>query len=371
MAGHDEDKFASESFELTLSIATQTQTIVPLGVPDIGNRAENAFLTFNYTLSDTAVDSLLFEVIDHNGDVLYRYLPGPDYTLPGVHQIVWDGFDNNEIYDSSRFNKQNLQAKITAFKAGKAKIFTLSFTAQYKVVQWLDIKIERRAKKITATLRTNFQDGAGHKGKLALQKRTKSFEELLALAIEGLQYHWGRNEQHPAGKNIILNGEAYEFFMNVINTDKRAVKSPKIVYQTNARSRRSRNWELSRILFYNIGHLQHAGKWYYKAPDKANSDFKLIAAHEIGHEILLAYGGHLYSKTHKGSSTLLTQAALGNFLYPEYGEIDLMLYYADNQQHPCPPDYISRSVASEEDTLGLIWLSKLQITFNIYSSPLL
>ena len=63
--------------------------------------------------------------------------------------------------------------------------------------------------------------------------------------------------------------------------------------------------------FIILGILTIQGKWYYKAPEKADADFKLIAAHEIGHEILLAYGGHLYSKTHKGSSTLLTQQPLG------------------------------------------------------------
>jgi len=349
MAGHDKHLSGSKHLLLKFNLSAQAKTVVPLGISDINEKAENAWFTFNYILSDAAVDSLVFEIIDDQGAVIYHQLPDRVYALPGAHQINWDGFDNDDIYDSSRFIGRIFQAKITVMKAGISAISTINFTAQYHVVQWIDIKIERRLKKITATLRTNFKDGG--------------FPELLALAIEGLKYHWGRNDGHTAGKNIVFNNEAYQFFLNVINTGSNALKSPKIVYQTNARSRRSRNWEFSRILFYNTGHLQFRRKWFYKSPDKADADFKLIAAHEIGHEILLAYGGHLYSKTHKGSSTLVTQQPLGNYNYPKYGEIDLMLYYAADQLNSCPSDYISRSIASEKDTLGLIWLSKLRVVY--------
>lgn len=348
MAGHDNYLPGNKHFLLKFNLAAKTKTVVPLGIPDVNDKTENALFTFNYFLSDATVDSLLFEIIDDLGKVIYHQFTNMVYSLPGAHQISWDGFDDDDIYDSSRFIDRMFQAKIRVMRAGVSETMTINFTAQYDVVQWIDIKIERKLKKITATLRTNFSDGG--------------FPELLALAIEGLKYHWGRNERHVVGKHILMGkDEAYQFFLNVENTGINAVKSPKIVYQTNARSRRSRNWELSRILFYNTGHLKYRGKWYYKSPEKADADFKLIAAHEIGHEILLAYGGHLYSKTHKGSSTLVTQQPLGNYNYPEYGEIDLMLYYAGNQLNPCPSDNISRSVASEKDSLGLIWLSKLRI----------
>ncbi|MEJ5961990.1 hypothetical protein [Pedobacter immunditicola] len=352
MSGHDKDPSGSKYFLLNFSIAAEAKTVVPLGVPDINDKVENGLFIFNYILSDAAVDSVMFEIINDQGTLIYNRIHDSIYTLPGAHQISWDGFSNDDVYDSSMFIGRKLQAKITVLKAGIFETLSINFTAKYDVVQWIDVKIERRLKKITGTLRTNFSDGG--------------FPELLTIAIAGLKYHWGRNDCHVTGKNIVFgNDEAYEFFLNVLNTGSNAIKSPKIVYQTNARSRRSRNWELSRILFYNTGHLQYRGKWYYKSPEKADADFKLIAAHEIGHEILLAYGGHLYSKTHKGSSTLVTQQPLGNYTYPEYGEIDLMLYYEEDKLHPCPSDHVIRTVASEKDTLGLIWLSKLRIVGQI------
>ena len=84
-------------------------------------------------------------------------------------------------------------------------------------------------------------------------------------------------------------------------------------------------------------------------------DFKMTSAHEIGHEILVAFGGHAYSKRHKGSSTLITQEVLPSEPpFPKIGEIDLMKYYKNYYDIP-------RTIASEIDVLGLLWLTKIKI----------
>lgn len=352
---------------MIISIAENKRTVVPLGIADYKSRPENAFFVFNYTLSNSAADQLVFEITADKGQDLYQVLLGPEYCVPGMHQLFWDGFDQDEIYDSSRFDGRQLKATLRVTSAGETTSFTLDFFTQYEEVQWVDILIERKIKRITTTLRTSFHSmppaGLFRIGRAPLETPKRTFGELLQLATAGLEYYWGRNRSHPVGKNVKLaNGEEYEFFLKVDNTSNRGLKSPKIIYQTNARARRSRNWELSRILFYNVGYLKHAGKWHYRSAATADADFKQIAAHEIGHEILLAFGGHVYSKTHKGSSTIVTQSPLGNYLYPQQGEIDLMCYYADDQDHPCPTDYNSRSVASERDALSLLWLSKIKIT---------
>ena len=120
MAGHG--KYLSDKhLLLKFNIAAQTKTVIPFGIPDINEKTENAWITFNYILSDTAVDSLLFEVIDEQGTVIYSQLPDSAYTLPGTHQINWDGFDNDDIYDSSRFIGRLFHAKITAVKQGVQK----------------------------------------------------------------------------------------------------------------------------------------------------------------------------------------------------------------------------------------------------------
>ncbi|SPE78128.1 hypothetical protein FLACOL_02143 [Flavobacterium columnare] len=67
----------------------------------------------------------------------------------------------------------------------------------------------------------------------------------------------------------------------------------------------------------------------------------------------MTYGGYKYSKSHKGSSTIVTQSDLGLVL-PATGEIDLMKYYSQYYD-------ISRTIVAKEDLLSLIWLSKIKI----------
>lgn len=102
------------------------------------------------------------------------------------------------------------------------------------------------------------------------------------------------------------------------------------------------------------------------------------AAHELGHELLQAYGGTIYSWQHKGSSYYLPQGTKptkgketrwermthwdemetdGEDYPVNGGEIDVMKYYNKEPRIK----YFDRTVASEKDVLGLVWLTKLKI----------
>lgn len=101
------------------------------------------------------------------------------------------------------------------------------------------------------------------------------------------------------------------------------------------------------------------------------------AAHEIGHEILQAIAGTTYSWQHKGSSYYLLQDTkplegqetfwdkithwdemdTHGENYPVSGEIDLMKYYNGHK----PQKASERVIASEQDVLGLIWLTKIKV----------
>ena len=188
--------------------------------------------------------------------------------------------------------------------------------------------------------------------------RTKSFKDLERLALQGIEYHWGRNSNHTVAKHVEINGERYEMKINAVNTAKHATKSPKIIYNTNQPPGRSRNWELSRILYYNTGYLDFSSwyqkaDWIYRKESFANNLFKETGAHEMGHEILLAYGGHGYSKKHKDTSTIL-QSENAGLKYPNK-EIDLMKYYDEEYA----PDF-NKVVASEKDVISLLWLNKFE-----------
>lgn len=345
-----------KNFHIGFCLSKDKRTVVPFGLADFNGRSENACFTFEYSLESPA-DNVSLEIRTESGQLMHQYAVEAEPVQPGIHQIHWDGFDGDEIYDSRRFDQRYFYATLRVVKDHAAQTKTLKFGTRYKKVDWLDVKINRSTQKIEAVLRTNFED-LGHMGRV--QKPTKTYADLLVLAQEGMKQYWSRNHHHPEGKNIHLpNGEAYEFYLEAENSTNKAIPSPGIVYNSHGRLRRSRNWELSRILYYNTGVLKVKGEWLTLKGHYATTDFKHTAAHEIGHEILLAYGGHKYSKAHKGSSTIITQAVKGNFLYPQTGEIDLMIYYAEDEAHPYPADYNTRSVASEKDVLGLLWLSQI------------
>jgi len=180
------------------------------------------------------------------------------------------------------------------------------------------------------------------------------------LALQGLNYHWGRNKNHFIANNVKINGAVYELFVKALNTSENAITPLSINYVTNNIPGRSRNWELSRILYYNIGYLDFSSwrnltaDWRYRNSSFAIDLFKETSAHEIGHEILLAYGGHPYSKKHKGTSTLL-QSENAGLKYPKR-EIDLMKYFDEEYA----PDF-RKVIASEKDSLSLIWLTKIEM----------
>jgi len=359
-------------------------------------------------------------------------IPPTDYTKIGSYVIFWDGFDENDIYDSTKFDNKKFKAKIIAKKNGKEKIKEVEFSTKYSKVDWVDVKIDKKSKRIDTTLRVNLKDG-GEEGlqctthlvggrdetkwetkcpwdkipketllnskKEPIKKRTKSFADLEKLAIEGLNYHWGRNTNHAVAKDFKILDLTFEIFMNSINQSEKAMKSVDLVYNTNNYELRSNNpgnvntftsllaniakhipyVPLSGQIYYNVGYvninyayeseiLMNKDNWKYIDFSNINveKDFSYASAHELGHSILKAYaekggGSTDYSYQHKGSSGYsdVTPVSKGGVNYPKNNEIDLMLYYNND---PKALDYdFDRIVATEKDILGLIWLTKLNI----------
>ncbi|WP_278553705.1 hypothetical protein [Elizabethkingia bruuniana] len=482
----------SDDFKITFAIKKDSsyKTIVPLGILDYEGKYENPFFAFNFSLSQSNVDSLKFEVFDEEGKGIYSVtnlpevvvravkhqtllesiqkkkpqfdplkpvniwewkpvfipfkVPPSDYTKIGSYIILWDGFDNNDIYDSVRFNNKKLKAKITAIKGGKQKSLEIEFKTSYQKVKWVDVKIDKKNKKIDTTLRVDLRDGGAEGlecvsyitgGRMnphwetkcpweqipneasifyrqqPIKKRTKNYEELKKYAFDGLKKYWSRsgNNGLKVGQSTNISGELYE--INIIPSDskKNAMNSLPLIYNTNKDWMRSGNpggayndgnldddalnalpdMGVIQRLSYNAGYINHGWKndtrkgWRFHTEQDNNkaydaiSEFKETAAHELGHELLQAYGGTVYSWQHKGSSYYLpqdTKPTKGNETikdklthwdemkshgenYPQKGEIDIMKYY---NNEPNPKDY-SRLVAAEKDVLGLIWLAKIEI----------
>lgn len=429
-------------FDIKISLCKDGySTVVPMGILNFKNKYENAFFAFEYTLSSNDIDKLTLDIIDENDKIIYREINLPeiiisaskkenvktslekglkeflkregkpsriwewmevyrdfniskdDYTKPGHYILFWNGFDSEGIYDSSIFDKKTFRARLTGIKGEKKKTAEVSFRTEYAEVNWVDVRIDRNNKRIDTTLRVNLKDGGAEIGNYhqvskeaisfygypPISYQATSYKDIERYVLEGISQFWSRHVGN-IGKGVKVNEELYEVIVEA-KVNKEGLAAPKIVYQTNVKEGRSRNWELSRILYFYEGYLYNSDwntypsnsiiyknkGWHYRSENEEDEknvfknmpplieDFKMTSAHEIGHEILVAFGGHAYSKRHKGSSTLITQEVLPSEPpFPKIGEIDLMKYYKNYYDIP-------RTIASEIDVLGLVWLTKIKI----------
>ena len=204
-----------------------------------------------------------------------------------------------------------------------------------------------------------------------IKQRTRTFEDLKQLAIDGLNYHWGRNKSHAVAKDVKIVSDSYELYMNAINATENSIDDIILVYNTNGDWMRSGNpgsatfnpvsWVgniISReAICYNAGYIKYSNGWGYAYYYHEDIEFRFTSAHEIGHEILKFYGGTNYSYEHKGSTYVWQSQNGTQDPYLAQGEIDIMPYYPVD---PIISEY-QRYVASEKDVLGLIWLTKIKI----------
>lgn len=466
-----------DDFDIRFSINRDSfyKTVVPFGILDFNGKTENAFFAFNYQLMQNNVDQLQLTILDEKGNCIFSeinlpeivitveresllvdelkentpikndfnfkpfwdffsvlkkfQLPIPDYTKVGSYTILWDGFDNEGVFDSTRFNNKKLTAVLKAQKDDIIKELKIEFHTSYSEVDWVDVKIDRNNKRIDTTLRVNLTDGgeeglrtithtesettiSGEKNPFSgysvnlspwdkipreildlyneepIKTRTKTFEELKQLVLDGLKKHWSRsfNNGLKVGNSIKISNNSYEFNLYPISATSSSLNGISLLFNTNGKWSRSGNPGFLAKLSYNVGYIEYSNGWGYQSEANENIEFKETAAHEIGHPIIFAYGGMIYSWEHKGSSYLFPQdtkptpdndkskiifeniihrytlETAGEY-YPVTGEIDLMKYY--NSKDPSgkkitSPDN-SRTVVAEKDVIGLIWLTKLKI----------
>ena len=396
-------------------------SFVPFGIVSFDGTPQRGYINFPYTVSGADAKKIVIQIRDGSTEIYKEEITNPDKLKKGERYTwSWHGFDNNGILDTAKLTQtKNLNCKITAISPkGNTYFKTIDFKLSYEKVNWVDVRIDRPNKRIDVTLRIHLRDGGSelkgiimegsfaennpmypgenlitksalnYYGKPPITTQQRSFEQLRDLALRGIEKHWSRNTSNKEGKSISIEYQKYQVFVKAIASDKGMV-APKIVYQSNCEKGRSRNWEASRILYFSEGYLYRSDwgdfnnntiiyrdrGWYYRSEDKMEErgtfilsqplieDFMMTAAHEIGHEILVSFGGfaaHIHSKTHKGTSTLLTQKTiedeknLSKTNYPSTGEIDLMKYYSNYYE-------IERTVASEFDVIHLIGLTKMKV----------
>jgi hypothetical protein len=451
--------------DFDIKIEIVKDTFVPLGINDFQNKAENDKIKFkliitgkgvnNWTFEIRTSNSLVYQCFSNTNELEEVVIVGkgnggqkkqetPNESVPmerfwpaGTYIIEWDGFDNNEIYDSALMtNEEGFVASIIGQAEQMQKKYTMEDPFMFKntEVNWVDVKIDKKTKRIDTTLRVDLRDG-GAKGlncythtedetmlngesnpfngirttvcdwdkipksvkdynkKEPIKTRTKTFEQLKDLVIDGLAHYWGRNSKR--GKNVMLSGEPYEVYVNAVDSSKNALNALPLVYNTNGDWMRSGNpggsysdnnldddalgalpdLGVIQRLSYNVGYIYYSNGWGYSYEENERQNFQETAAHELGHELLQAYGGTAFSYQHKGSSYYFPQDTkptkenepildyhrdkmpeTSGENYPTSGEVDLMKYYNNDRIK----DKL-RTIAAEKDVLGLFWLTKLKV----------
>lgn len=326
----------------------------------------------------------------------------------GVYIIDWDGFDTNQIYDSTDFIESTFVAEIEGQANGQRQsASTTPFSFEYVEVKWVDLRVDRAAHKIDTTLRVDLQDGgalgtecttqvigtdgtvdecpwdrvpesviARENNRPPLHAPSRGFADLKQLALNGLRYHWSRNKGHAEAPTVKIATDEFEIFVEPVDTTTHSMDDINLVFNTNGSWLRSGNpgslaqnpisWfanVLPERIAYNAGYIDFSdwnekSAWRYVTEASEDIEFAYTAAHEIGHEILKSYGTTAYSYGHKDTSTVVTQSTKDTApACPAAGEIDLMKYY----KYSPLTSQIKRIVAAEVDVLGLLWLSKLRV----------
>ncbi|XKX06929.1 hypothetical protein R8G61_06315 [Tenacibaculum maritimum] len=379
---------------------------IPLGIPDFKGKKDRDFIQVSYLIEGNDAVELTIQIRD-GGKIIYQEkITDSSKLTKGEHRWKWNGFDSNGIYDSAVFTTAK-DLNIYTIAIDNEENYSrkrVEFTAKYSEVKWVDVKINKNTKRIDVTLRVNLKDGGEigtekdciqvgsgqyssiktvcpwekipekdikRYGNSPIKSRTKSFKDLKQLALEGLSYHWGRNKNHFIAKNVDINGELYEVFVNAINTTKKAMDDVDLIFNTNHKWMRSGNPGtvedpisfvgniVSReAICYNVGYIKYSKRWNYNQPHNEDLEFKFTSAHEIGHTILKAYGGTFYSYGHKGSVNTITQSESSEAkAYPKKGEIDIMPYYAN----VIPYYKYDNFSAANNDVVSLIWLTKIEL----------
>ncbi|MCD8176120.1 MAG: hypothetical protein LUE98_01295 [Tannerellaceae bacterium] len=388
---------------------------VPLGIPNCETKLQTTdLINITFRLKYFKAKEFGFRIENEQGDTIYeqRFLPDiivtpneeephqETYHNPAVYIIKWDGFDQYDIYNS-RLMKGNFTVTVFATLLDDSEETDRKTIKWDKmIVDWMDVTINKQTKIIDVLLRLDLRDkGAvglnpekydpdskiykqadwkkvpksviNAEKKEPIKSRTKSFEQLKQLVFDGVNKYWSRE--------VTIGKDTYTVNTIAIDSNSKCMDYLELRYCTNESPGRSGNPGSATInpytwvaniayqrVYYNVGYLYFPSGWKYRSDISAENNFKETAAHEMGHEILKAFGGATYSYEHKGTSTMSQKEKKGvEYKYPpKTKEIDLMKYYDFNEDEDDDSvfyNYYSRIKAAEEDILGMLWLIKTNI----------
>jgi len=405
-----EEERCAFDIDIELVDHSDNKIMTPLRVFDYdeleANQSDNqAYAKFEIEIEENTVDWLELEITVGRAGIdkrrVYYEELGYNFRTVGTHEWRWHGYSDGGILDTKVLKDPHLELEFRGMLCGVRKDKIIRFDNEPAEVDWIDLVIDRNARTVTVEWRVDLRDGGGNgvgelppseifsaqatpnystipagDSRRQAHTRTRSFEDLKNLALDGLGKYWSRDSRN----NLSISSPFGTYTVSTrprVATEK-AMDDIDLEYNTNGDWGRSSNPGRVRGFFsfianifipersiYNAGWIRFEAQspdsgWRYQNLADEDEAFKETSAHEFGHEILSAYGGENYSYGHRGTSTVITQTTLdtthGGVSYPASGEIDLMKYYNGSR----PSDFYSRVVACEVDVKSLIWLARVE-----------
>ena len=371
--------------EVELKGNSDDDVLTPLKIPAYDGSATKDTIAFKITVKKNPLHLLTATVRTGSTVVFQKNLPTSMHAV-GTHEWHWDGYSSAGILDTRVLRDSSLNLTIEGVNAGKKKSKKISFDNSSEEQDWVDVKIDKKKKVADIEVRVDLKNG-GEKGvgeeppddvkssasfkhipasdpRRKKHTRLRNFARLQRLVTDGIKRYW-------SGK-ITVGSDTYTANVTAISSSKHSMDDINLVYNTNREWLRSSNPGSVRGFYslfgnfvperiaYNVGWIEYSNGWFYQSASTADKEFSETAAHEIGHEILSAYGGDTYSYSHRGTSTVVTQTTKsvkdGGIKYPKKGSIDLMKYHNGTR----PGDFYSRVQASEKDIKSLIYLARVE-----------
>ncbi|AWH88782.1 hypothetical protein [Limnobaculum parvum] len=354
----DDSLAQSLNYRIRLS---DPHVITPLNIPAFSrvNATDQKKVGFCIENSGIVAESLSLE-ITVGDQLIYREQDTRRFLSSGCHIWYWDGYSDAGILDTRILKHPDLRLRLVAFCASARFTIEYPFQGKAQHVHWVDVQVDRINRHVDVLMRLSFSDG-GSRGR-AGDIPCPDYATLAAMACEGVAFYWSRSGHRAGGIGHGIQTEQGRFSVAAI-ADRHAKPSMpdfKLISSLSERFGRSTSLKGFRKVFYNQGFYGKHITCQTSLNNFCELNFKMTAAHEIGHIVLDRYGAGSfpdYSWSHKGTSTVLTQRAKRGVTMPLQGEIDLMKYADARVNCITPADRFLRSVAASEDVKGLIWLS--------------
>ena len=249
-------------------------SFVPLGISAYDGKQEKGNIKFTIDIEDSDADKLLIQVRDGANVIYEEEITDGSMLKVGSHPWYWDGFDSNGILDTNMLTKaSNLNLLSKVWLDDEIEFETVDFKAEYNEIKWVDVKIDKNIKRIDITLRVNLTDGGAYgidctnvvgsikegipprticpwekipkkainTANPIIKKRTRSFDELKQMVLDGINIYWSRKSSKTNG--TIINNENWEIIVTAVNTDNSDISLNDIplIYNTNNPWSRSGN----------------------------------------------------------------------------------------------------------------------------------